>query len=70
MIKSNLNYLPKSVDIAILKIKKETQQKNKRIEIAIALFKSYSNHDNYPRLDWPKETPQKAMRSDRLLRRI
>ncbi|GBL09612.1 hypothetical protein MSj_01091 [Microcystis aeruginosa Sj] len=36
MIKSNLNYLPKSVDIAILKIKKETQQKNKRIEIAIA----------------------------------
>jgi hypothetical protein len=43
MIKSHLNYLPKSVNIAILKIKKETQQKNKRIEIAIALFKSYSN---------------------------
>ncbi|MCA2643014.1 MAG: hypothetical protein IM467_19980 [Microcystis sp. M137S2] len=51
MIKSHLNYLPKSVDIAILKIKKETQEKNKMIKIAIALFKSYSNHDNYPRLD-------------------
>jgi len=38
MIKSHLNYLPKSVDIAILKIKKETQQKNKRMGIAIALF--------------------------------
>ena len=50
MIKSNLNYLPKSVDIAILKIKKETQQKNKRMGIAIALFKSYSNHNNYRRL--------------------
>ncbi|MDB9393603.1 hypothetical protein PN432_22375 [Microcystis aeruginosa CS-579] len=49
MIKSNLNYLPKSVDIAILKIKKETQQKNKRM--AIALFKSYSNHSNYRRWD-------------------
>ncbi|ARI81030.1 hypothetical protein C789_350 [Microcystis aeruginosa FACHB-905 = DIANCHI905] len=36
MIKSNLNYLPKSVDMAILKIKKETQQKNKMIKIAIA----------------------------------
>ncbi len=36
MIKSHLNYLPTSVNIAILKIKKETQQKNKRIEIAIA----------------------------------
>ncbi|MCA2811456.1 MAG: hypothetical protein IM477_02460 [Microcystis sp. M090S1] len=47
MIKSHLNYLPTSVNIAILKIKKETQQKNKRIEIAIALFKSYSNHSNY-----------------------
>ncbi len=47
MIKSNLNYLPKSVDIAILKINKETQQKNKRMGIAIAIFKSYSNHSNY-----------------------
>lgn len=56
MIKSHLNYLPKSVDIAILKIKKETQQKNKRMGIAIALFKSYSNHSNYRPLGWTKET--------------
>lgn len=56
MIKSHLNYLPKSVDIAILKIKKETQQKNKRMGIAIAIFKSYSNHSNYRPLGWTKET--------------
>ena len=60
MIKSHLNYLPKSVNIAILKIKKETQQKNKRIEIAIALFKSYSNQSNYRPLDWRKETQQET----------
>ena len=56
MIKSHLKYLPKSVNIAILKIKKETQQKNKRIEIAIAIFKSYSNQSNYRPLGWTKET--------------
>jgi hypothetical protein len=51
MIKFNLNYLPKSVDIAILNINKETQQKNKRMAMADHFFKSYSNHSNYRRLD-------------------